>query len=182
MSERAKVHILSRAQREALLHGAVVLIDELFDDFIHISEGGTVEDTMVLSDLPPQFQHHYKVLFVKSFIVCVVRVADRLARWRGGTIPASTAECLALRLIIERAKLLLEMKGKVAGKDQELDFDLFEEVAFPDLDIELLFDLALDGIEDTDVARTMGMVLKPSEWFKPTYGPVHPYVLDERGV
>lgn len=119
---------------------------------------------MVLSGLPPQFQYHYKdALFVKSFIVCVVRVADRLARWRKGTIPASTAECLALKLIIERAKLWLEMKGKVEGLDQELDFDLFEDVAFPDLDIELLFDPALDGIEDTDVARIMGMVLKPSD-------------------
>lgn len=171
-----KIQILSQAQRKALLDGATVLIDELFDDFIHISEGGAVKETMVLSALPPQFRHHYKELFVKSFIVCVIRVADRLATWREGTIPASTAECLALKLIIEKAEMLLEMKSEVEGMDSEMDFSLFEDVAFPDLDIELLFDPALDGIEDTDVARALGMVLKPQDWFKPIYDDVHPYV------
>lgn len=173
MSE-GKVRILSRAQREALLDAATMLIDELFEDFVHIKAGGTVQDTMVLSDLPPQFRHRYDELFTKSFIVCVARVADRLARWRGGTIPTCTAECLALKAIIERAKALLETKGKT--KKRDMDFSLFEDVAFPDLDIELLFDPSLDGIEDTEVARIMGMALKPSEWFEPTYGPVHPYV------
>lgn len=174
---REKVTVLSRVQRNALLHGATMLIDELFDDFIHVSEGGAVDDCMALSGcLPLQFRHHYNELFVKSFIVCVVRVAERLATWKGGTIPASTAECLALRAIIENAKLLLETEDKVEGKDQEMDFSFFEDVAFPDLDIELLFNPALDGIEDSDVAKIMGMVLKPQDWFKPIYGPVHPYV------
>jgi hypothetical protein len=50
------------------------------------------------------------------------------------------------------------------------------EAAFPDLDIDLLFDPAWDGVEDTDVAEEMGMFLKPAEWFGEAYGPVHPYI------
>jgi len=107
-----------------------------------------------------------------------MRVADRVAMWDGGTIPASTAECLALMAIIEKAKMLLEMKGEEDGRYQEADFSLFEDIAFPDLDILLLFNPALDGIEDTHVAIYMGMALKPSEWFKQIYAPVHPYVYD----
>lgn len=169
---------LSSTQRRALLRAAVMLIDEIFEDFLDMSKGEPIEDTMVLSDLPVQFRQHYQEpVFVKSFIVCLIRVADRLARWRGETtIPASTAECLALKLIIERAKVLLELDGKVPEKDPDFDFNLFEDIAFPDLDVELLYDLTLDGIEDTEVAEAMDMALKPSQWFHPTYGRVHPYV------
>lgn len=175
-----KENILSNAQHDALINGAVVLIDDLYTDYIRISKGEAIDDSMVLADcLPRQFRHRYTELFVKKFIVCVIRVADRLAVWDGGTIPASTAECMALMAIIEQAKMWLEMKGEENGRYQEADFSLFEDDAFPDLDAHLLFDLGLDGIENTQMAKQMGMALKPSEWFKPIYfAPVHPYVCE----
>jgi len=69
----------------------------------------------------------------------------------------------------------LQMGAEEQGDEADDDFEEFEEAAFPDLDVELLFDPSLDGIEDTGVAEYMGMALKPSEWFKPVYGEVHPY-------
>lgn len=171
-----RVSILSKMQRDALLSGASVLIDELFRDFISISNGEAIEDHMALADcLPQQFRQHYNALFVKKFITCVIRVADRLASWEDGEIPASTAECMALRSIIENAEVWLEIKD---GRHTAKDFSIFEDIAFPDFDIELLFDPALDGIENTRAAKHMGMALIPSEWFKETYAPVHPYVCD----
>ncbi len=54
--------------------------------------------------------------------------------------------------------------------------NLFVDVAFPDLDVDLLFKQEWDGIEDTDTAEFLGMYLKPSQWFKPVYGrPAHPF-------
>lgn len=172
-----EVNILTKDQREALLSGATILIDELFMDFFSIKRGEAIGDHMVLAEcLPRQFRHYYNELFVKKFIVCVIRIADRIATWEAGIIPASTAECIALGAIIEQAKALLEMKVERDGRYSEVDFSFFEDIAFPDLDFEFLFDPAFDGIEDTQIAEDMGMVLKPSEWFKPIYGSVHPYV------
>ena len=134
-----KICALSQVQREALLRGASMLIDDLFDDYARVSEGGKVNDCTALAEyLPPQFRHRYGELFVKSFIVCMVRMADRLATWEGGAIQASTAESLALRAIIEKAKL--EGEAEEQGRECTVSFDGFIEEAFPDLDIDFLFD------------------------------------------
>ena len=167
---------LSPAQTDALLTGATLFLDELFDDLVAVGRGAAFEDTVSLEGcLPWQFRHRYDGFFLRRFLICAVRVVDRLADWDEEPIPASTAECLALRAIVDRAKAVLQMKAEEEGGEPDDDFEEFEEAAFPDLDAELLFDPALDGIEDTDVAKHMGMVLKPTEWFKPIYREVHPY-------
>jgi len=174
---RYKICALSQLQREALLRGASILIDELFDDYAQVAEGAKVKDCTALAEyLPPQFRHRYGELFVKSFIVCVVRVADRLATWEGGEIPASTAESLALRAIIEKAKEWLTIKSEEEDRNYNVGFGGFINEAFPDLDIELLFKPVWDGIEDTAAAEAMDMSLKPAQWFDPVYAPVHPYL------
>jgi len=81
-----------------------------------------------------------------------------------------------LRAIIKEAEMWSGMKAEKDDKYLEVDFTEFEDIAFPDYDFELLFKPALDGIEDTSMAEKMGMVLKPSDWFKQIYASVHPYV------
>ena len=167
--------ILSDKQRNALVHGATVFIDELFEDFANLKKGWPIELSDVLAEyLPERFYHLYDEKFVKKFIVSAIRIADRLPEWKSGFIPTSTAESLALWAIIQYAKSWLEREGD----DEEKDFNLFIDLAFPDLDFELLFDRSFDGIEESDVARKMGMFLKPSEWFDEAYGPVHPFVYE----
>jgi hypothetical protein len=168
--------ILTRKQRRALIAAAMMLIDEMFDDYKSVCDGEPIDETIVFAEyLPIQFRHYYNELFLKKFIICVIRIADRLVDWDEGEIPACTAECLALRAIIDRAKGLLEMKAEEEGAEPEDDFEPFVDVAFPDLDAELLFSQAMDGIEDTEAAKDMGMFIKPSQWFVPAYGSVHPY-------
>jgi hypothetical protein len=170
--------ILTPAQRKVLIAAATMFIDEAFEDIKDISKGGDIDDTATFAYcLPGQFQHHYTGIFLKQFLVCAIRVADRLAHWHGGEIPSCTAECLALRGIIREAECMLDEKAEQEGTKLECDFDPFIDEAFPDLDINLLFDQALDGIEDTPKAKEMGMYLKPSQWFEPAYGDVHPFCL-----
>ena len=89
-----------------------------------------------------------------------------------------TAEELALHVLIEEAGEGLKAKGT------EPDFSEFEDRAFQDdLDIEILYNLALDGIEDTPVGDSMGYGnLQFDQWFEPFLNastPIHPYVAEE---
>jgi len=176
MSNDYQYDTLSPAQMDALLTGEALLLDEVFDALEHVGNGTSLEATAALAGcLPPQFQRHYDGFFLRRFLICAARVADRLAAWDEEPIPACTAECLALRAIVDRAKAVLQMGAEEQGDEADDDFEEFEEAAFPDMDVELLFDLSLDGIEDTEVAEYMGMALRPSEWFEPAYGEAHPY-------
>lgn len=54
------------------------------------------------------------------------------------------------------------------GRDH--DFELMRDVLLRDLDVLLLFDMRLDGIEDhsSEVARLEGTTnLHPAQWFLP---------------
>ncbi len=158
--DEPKKILLTPEQRSALIDAAILLVDEACNDFATISNGGSIDDTYLFAEyLPKQFRHYYSETFLKKFLICIIRVADRLKDWDGENIPTCTAECLALRAIVQEA---------------DGDFDLFVDYAFPDADADLLFVQELDGIEDTDVADEMNMYLRPSEWFEPAYGHIHP--------
>jgi hypothetical protein len=86
-----------------------------------------------------------------------------------------TAEEIALRALRIKAEVLLKIQGK------ESDFGDWEDVAFEDLDHELLYDERMDGIEDSEIGRELGAGhLRFAEWFKPFNLPriVHPFVTD----
>jgi hypothetical protein len=75
--------------------------------------------------------------------------------------------------LIEEAESILEVR------DEEADFGDFRELAFKDEDYLMLFDMAWDGIEDSDLGRQVRVMnLAFDEWFEPFYEgiPVHPYV------
>src|SRR5690554_2532568 len=122
--------------------------------------------------LPPRFLPKYDHLFAKEFLVCVAMVASKLTS-PSHSMLACVGEELALHALVTEAEEILEARG--AGTDLA---DLLE-LATEDADYELLFDMAWDGIEDSDTGRDVRVAnLAFDDWFKPFREeyPVHPYV------
>ena len=79
-----------------------------------------------------------------------------------------------MHVLIEEAREALKTQGI------EPEFSEFEDQVFQDdMDIEILYDMALDGVEDTSVGVSMGYGnLQFGEWFEPFLNastPIHPY-------
>lgn len=162
---------------QALNAASDILIDEFSEDIGRLVDDGDgdFETTWMSNYLPPQFHQTYTALFAKKVLVCVVVVAWKLEQPMSFPL-ACVGEQLALRALIERAEVELEMEGR------EADFTDFWEMAYPDTDILMLFDPAMDGIEDSDIGDYLGTrSLAPKDWFDPLYDtvPVHPYVAED---
>jgi hypothetical protein len=166
--------LLPDDHRAALISGANFLVDECLQDIEDLADPEfPFADTRMMLHLPRQHLRHYTPLFARKFTVCVVTVAWKLT-WPRPLPLACLAEELALSAIIDEATTFLELQGVVA------DFDDFIEEWFQDLDFEILFDPAKDGIDDSEQGRRLGIgSLHPRDWFEPFGGPaavVHPYV------
>jgi hypothetical protein len=74
---------------------------------------------------------------------------------------------------VPEAERLLEEEGVKA------DFGGFEDVYLQDADVDLLYNLAFDGIEDSETGDELGLDhLRFENWFKPFLNAtpaVHPY-------
>jgi hypothetical protein len=152
-----------------------ILIDGFSDDIARLLiDEVDFEHTFMSAYLPPQFKARYGALFAKKLFVCLVTVAWKLDQ--AGNWPlACTGEQLALRALVERAESQMELDGS------DYDFEDFWELAFPDRDLDMLFEPAFDGVEDSEIADYMGARhLHPDRWFEPLYEgiPVHPYVAE----
>jgi hypothetical protein len=164
--------LLSPVQEDALRSAAVMLLDRFFADVGHLEAGGDFADTDMVEYLPPRFLRKYDHLFAKEFLICVATVASKLAS-PSHSMLACVGEELALHALVTEAEEILEARS--AGVDLA---DLLE-LATEDADYELLFDMAWDGIEDSDTGRDMRVAnLAFDVWFKPFREeyPVHPYV------
>ncbi len=156
---------LPESHREAL-HNALCL---LVDDFLNDPD---YEAPLFVSALPPKYLHRYNGGFRRMFFVSLLTVGYKLALPEP-PVPlfSCTAEELGMRALIEEAMHALKTQGI------EPDFSEFEDQAFQDMDIEILYDMALDGIEETPVGVSMDH-LKFDLWFEPFLNaatPVHPY-------
>ena len=164
--------LLTPQQEEALKAGATMLLDKFFADLGHLEAGGGWDTTDMAMYLPARFAAKYDYLFAKEFVVCLVTVAAKLVQ-PGNWPLACVAEELALHIIIEEAEAILETRG------EEADFGDVRDLAFKDADYEMLYDMAWDGIEDSELGRQMRVAnFAFDEWFEPFYEnvPVHPYV------
>jgi len=161
---------------QALKTAGNILIDEFSDDVGRLLAGEEFDDSLWMSNyLPPQFHPRYTPLLAKKLLVCVVLVAWKLEQ-PDGWLLACVGEHLALRALIERAEVELELQGK------EADYSSFWDLSFEDADIEMLFNPAWDGIEDSEIGDHLGVQnLEVERWFDPLYdiAPVHPYVAEE---
>jgi hypothetical protein len=161
--ERQRELDVASLVRGVLFHSSVVVVDELFMDIDRLRGGDDVDDTMMLVNLPERYGPHYDVMFAQRFLVATVAVTMRLT---SGWHPlASTAEELALQLILEHADMTREL----------FDLDLAEgwEGMLTD---SLLEDLDFMHLFDADSK----FLAKPDKWFVP-FNPSYrsaPYVLD----
>lgn len=154
----------------ALIQGLEVLTEELFADIQTLDEAGTPaseqEVLWVLHDLPSRYAGHYSALFAKKFLVNTAILGYRLAQpeWDG---PLNLAEALAIRLLKSAAEHQLELAGLLEDLPLDRMFEIFDDYAFEDIDVEALYEDAdadsEDGEDDEDEADEMVLV----DWFEP---------------
>ena len=153
--------MLSPEQEDALRSAAVVLLDRFFADIDHLEAGGDFADADMVEYLPPRFLPKYDHLFAKEFLLCVATVAWKLAQPGQSTL-ACVGEELALHALVTEAEGILGARGAL------VDLADLLELATEDADYELLFDMAWDGIEDSDTGRDMRVAnLAFDDWFRP---------------
>ena len=163
---------LPESHRDAL-HTALCL---LVDDFLNDPDD---DAPLCVTALPPKYLHRYDGGFRRQFLVTLLTVGYKLAQSEPPVpLLTCTAEELGLHVLIEEAREGLKTQGI------EPQFSEFEERAFQDdMDIEILYDMALDGIEDSAVGDSMRYAnLQFDQWFEPFLNattPVHPYAAGE---
>lgn len=151
-----------------LIYAAVIVIDELIDDIVSLrveetTPASSMEDTWVLSQLPTRFATRYTPLFAQTLLVAVVDVTGRLTK--GWEPLASVAQELGLRVLLNQVEVVADT-ADVALDDGWRGH--LEDLFFEDLDHELLYDPAYDGIEDDPTSQPLGMAsMRFEDWFKP---------------
>ena len=163
---------LTRSHREALHLSLCMLVD----DFLNNPED---EEPLFVALLPQKYLLHYDGVFRRKFLVNILTVGYKLALSEPPVpLLSCTAEELALHVLIEEAKARLSTQGITP------DFLEFEDTAFQDdMDIMILYDMSLDGVENTSIGDDMAYAnLNLSNWFEPFLNastPVHPYAADD---
>jgi hypothetical protein len=165
-----------------LIHASVLVIDHLFEDIheLHLAGGGAsddVEGTWILSHLPRRFATHYDAGFAHQLLVSMVEVTARLTReW---TPLACVAQELGLRVVLDYVDVVADTADVELAPGWRPHL---EDLLFEDADHELLFDPAMDGIEnDTSIElspQPPGMApMRFQDWFIPFNDerPVSPY-------
>lgn len=146
----------------------------LYDEF----HRGFAED--VIADLPPIAQLHADERFITAFASRFAVISKRIAEGDGNceSIATCTADEMAVHLIIAQAEVVLIEPDWIeqlpdASDDQDEDdesLDWLLDVLLQDTDVLMLYNPALDGIEDPEspVAQRAGIgYLHPKDWFKP---------------
>jgi hypothetical protein len=166
--ERAAARHRASALAGCLIQASVIVVDQLIDDIARLRERKgaatpAIGDTWVLSDLPARFEANYSPLFAQEFLVALIDVTSRLTR--GWEPLACVAQELGLRILLDRVELVAEA-ADVALDDGWRSH--LEDLFFDDLDHELLYDPACDGIEDDPASQPPGMTpMRFEDWFKP---------------
>ncbi|TDQ46582.1 hypothetical protein [Actinorugispora endophytica] len=183
----------------ALVDRASALTEELFMDVVTLEDDAesldedetnwTADDSeelFVLHDLPVRYRHHYDVMFAKKFLLASAAVYARLTR-PGWTPPTSTAEALALHVLVENAKDILVSLADVGASDVTAMFTAFGETAHSRHDHEWLYLEDLDAIDpDDSSADPLGFLSRNAHsWFDPypdlEDASPHPFLIDDEG-
>ena len=172
-AERAAATRRAAALAGCLIQAAEVLIDELIDDIVSLraeesaagqyGAAAQIEDTWVLCQLPARFAARYTPLFAQRLLVAVVDVTGRLTK--GWEPLASVAQELGLRILLNLVDIVAETAGVTLDDGWR---GHLEEILFEDIDHEMLYNPAYDGIEDDPESQPPGMApMRFEDWFKP---------------
>ena len=134
-------------------------------DHVALATDGQLDTSLVdyLIDhefLPARYRHRYDEGFVRRFLAVLEAVIDKLGRPDSGPLE-STAQELVLHGLLASAEELAELNGV------DVDFDLFRNSCLEDLDHELLYHPAFDGVEDVTDPELRFANLAFVDWFKP---------------
>ncbi|WP_114453749.1 hypothetical protein [Halopolyspora algeriensis] len=193
----------ARMAAGALIHAVSVVTDELFYDELALTiNDATVSEAvglLVLEELPPCYQHRYDSRFARALLLSSAAVAARLTA-RSWTPPRCVAESLALQLLINEARVVLEAAELLEWEQSEPLFAAFADRAFADVGYGELYEVdfpLVSGAESGDPAteisqarvseveealRVRGLAFE--QWFRvqpedatsPSEG-LHPYFL-----
>lgn len=171
---------LTLGQREALYSAAEMMEEGILDDLAAFHNGSwEAEYSVTVSGLPQRYLLRYTPQFIRRFDMCLLTVIWKLGQ-RQRILLSCVAEELAAYSLIQVATGILETT------DEETDFNAFKELLFEDIDFELLYDNAFDGIEETQLAEKLGIAnLAFADWFtsfgspgSDTYPEPHPLAWD----
>jgi hypothetical protein len=166
--ERAAAHRRASALAGCLIQASVMVVDQLIEDVTELRKHeGAVDErvgkTWVFSDLPARFAANYTALFAQEFLVAFVDVTSRLTR--GWEPLACVAQELGLRILLDHVDLVAETADAALPDDWR---GHLEDLLFEDMDHELLYDPAQDGIEEDPSAQPPGMApMRFTDWFRP---------------
>ena len=178
---QAYEEVLSAQERRRLLEAAQELIDTtLMDLGASDRSDWTADNWLIGTMLPPHYRLKYTAEFARRFFVCLITVVWKLGQQEPLRL-SCVAEELAAHVLLQEAEALAQ------ELDQPVDYSIFRDTLFEDLDFEFLYDETYDGIEGTDLGETMGITHLPfAEWFErfgppasSTYTEVHPYSQQE---
>ena len=177
---QAYADALSGGHQEALSTAARELIETTLTDLGASNDASFEADNWLIGTmLPPRYALRYDGSFARKFFICLTTVIWKLGQRETMRLSCVAEELAAHILILEAEALLVE--GGVAA-----DFSDFRQRLFEDLDFELLYENAFDGIETGDIAETLGIAnLAFADWFTrfgspdgSAYTEVHPYAQD----
>ncbi|GAB3977782.1 hypothetical protein GCM10029978_068540 [Actinoallomurus acanthiterrae] len=133
----------ARLAAGALLYSAGIMVENLFQDIeILCKDHSTVAEGdgfVVMDGLPAKYAHQFRALHAKQFLVAAVTITGRLLepQWHE---PSCVAEALALRLLIDEAKVTLDTFDLLDGRTVEEAYVGFQDHVFEDLDFEWFYD------------------------------------------
>lgn len=147
----------------------------LWSGALHLADEWRHGDTESLVEALPAVARPYGKdrAWQQRFIAGFERIAERLARGGDNDVLARcTAEELALHKILDLAEAHLndDIVGPAATRhlpdhgNRDEDFHWMREVLFEDHDVLMLYNRALDGIENTIDGNSS---LHPRAWFDP---------------
>lgn len=162
-------------------------LDEAIEDLLTLQHATNWDGTMFLSGLPPRYRNGYTLPFARKFLACLMVATHKMAdsEVRPGIL-ACVAEELASHLVLQKAKAILTAPADLRGlSDVRADFTPVYDLLFEDLDFEMLYDPALNGIEGHPIAEHLLTVvnLRFEDWFEPFEGRhVHPICASDFGL
>jgi|GEM_PF-2962809 hypothetical protein len=135
----------------------------------------------LLHELPPIAHRWATGAWLDRFIRSFALIEERLAAGDVSefSLTRCTGEEMALHLVIDHAEADFESGIDSSGGELDRlpsrgeadhDFDLMRDVLLRDVDVLMLFDMSMDGIEDpeSELARIEGTAnLHPDQWFLP---------------
>lgn len=141
----------------------------MYDDAL----AGAADD--LIEQLPPIAQAHADQMFTSAFISRFAVIAKRIARGLRylEEIATCTADEMAVHIIITYAEQAYSGRDPVwihdlpPRPDKDYEFDWLPELLLQDDDVLMLFNPALDGIEDAgeEYSECRFVNLHPNDWF-----------------